>query len=102
MSSERANRIAVSVVYAKPESCIEHKINVPHGTTVGEVLERSETKSQFSEVTDFEKVGIFGTLVKRDCELQEGDRIELYCGLIADPKDARRKRVKVLGTRDRD
>ena len=37
-------------------------------------------------------VGIFGKRVRRDTMLGDGDRIELYRRLIADPKARRRRR----------
>ena len=39
------------------------------------------------------KVGIFGKLTKLDATLNPGDRIEIYRPLIADPKEARKKRA---------
>ncbi|MFC2506885.1 MAG: RnfH family protein, partial [Kingella sp. (in: b-proteobacteria)] len=38
-------------------------------------------------------LGIFGKAVKDDYILRENDRIEIYRPLVADPKEARRKRV---------
>ncbi len=37
------------------------------------------------------KVGIFGKLVKLDSPVREGDRIEIYRPIIADPKTVRRR-----------
>lgn len=37
------------------------------------------------------KVGIFGKLVKLDSPVKEGDRIEIYRAIIADPKTVRRR-----------
>ncbi len=44
---------------------------------------------------DVETVGfaIFGQRVARDAPLRDGDRIELLRPLLADPKDARRRRA---------
>lgn len=39
------------------------------------------------------KVGIFGRLAKLTDIVQEGDRIEIYRPLLADPKEIRRKRA---------
>jgi putative ubiquitin-RnfH superfamily antitoxin RatB of RatAB toxin-antitoxin module len=39
------------------------------------------------------RLGIFGKRVKRDAVLKDGDRIEIYRPLIADPKDSRRRRA---------
>jgi len=38
-------------------------------------------------------VGIYGKKKTRDTVLREHDRIELYRSLIADPKEARRRRA---------
>jgi putative ubiquitin-RnfH superfamily antitoxin RatB of RatAB toxin-antitoxin module len=40
------------------------------------------------------RVGLYGKLKSLDTALRDHDRIEIYRGLLADPKDARRKRVK--------
>ena len=40
------------------------------------------------------KIGIFGKLTQLDRELATGDRVEIYRPLIADPKEARRRRAK--------
>jgi putative ubiquitin-RnfH superfamily antitoxin RatB of RatAB toxin-antitoxin module len=39
------------------------------------------------------KVGIFGKVARLDAGLHDGDRIEIYRPLIADPKQARKKRA---------
>ena len=38
-------------------------------------------------------LGVFGKLISEDYELQDGDRIEIYRPLIADPKEIRRQRA---------
>ncbi|MCY1304044.1 Protein RnfH [compost metagenome] len=42
------------------------------------------------------RVGIFGKLKTPDAVVREGDRVEVYRPLTADPKQARRKRVQKL------
>jgi putative ubiquitin-RnfH superfamily antitoxin RatB of RatAB toxin-antitoxin module len=39
-------------------------------------------------------VGIWGGPAEPDASLRDGDRVELYRPLTADPKDARRSRAK--------
>ena len=39
------------------------------------------------------KVGIYGKVCKLDHKLRNGDRIEIYRPLIADPKSARKKKT---------
>ena len=40
------------------------------------------------------KVGIFSKISKMDAVLREGDRVEIYRPLIADPKEVRRQRAE--------
>jgi hypothetical protein len=42
---------------------------------------------------DTAKVGIFGLKASPDRVLREGDRVEIYRPLIADPKESRRQRA---------
>ena len=44
-------------------------------------------------------VGLWGKLVPLDTVLHDGDRLERYRGLIADPKQARHQRATVQGYR---
>jgi hypothetical protein len=39
-------------------------------------------------------VGIFGRRVERDRILTDGDRVEIYRPLVADAKEARRRRAR--------
>jgi hypothetical protein len=38
-------------------------------------------------------VGIFGKLTKLDASLKPGDRVEIYRGIVADPKTVPRRRM---------
>ena len=40
-------------------------------------------------------VGIFGRVVAPGARLHEGDRVEIYRPLLADPKEVRRRRASV-------
>ena len=87
--------IKVSVVYALPERVTEIELQLPAGTTVADAIARSRIAERHPEV-DFARAatGIFGRKVRRDVVLAEGDRVEIYRPLLADPKDIRRKRAK--------
>jgi putative ubiquitin-RnfH superfamily antitoxin RatB of RatAB toxin-antitoxin module len=62
--------------------------------TVRQVIEHSGILQRFPEI-DLErnKVGIFGKAATLETLLVEGDRVEIYRPLIADPKAARKKRA---------
>jgi uncharacterized protein len=62
--------------------------------TAQQAIERSGILDRFPEI-DLEnnKIGIFGKASKLDAQLVDGDRVEIYRPLIADPKEARKKRA---------
>ncbi len=88
------NPISVTVVYALPARATEIEVSLPAGATVGEAVAGSGITSRHPEA-DLAgcPVGIFGKRVDRETPVADGDRIELYRPLIADPKESRRKRA---------
>lgn len=88
--------ICVEVVYALPERQQLLTMEVPAGLSLREVVKRSGLDQQFPGL-DLAQVplGIYGKAVtKPDTQVAEdGDRIELYRPLIADPKAARKNRA---------
>ncbi len=89
-----AEPLRVAVAYVGPAAQVLEPLEVPAGTTVGGAIERSGLLAQCPEI-DLEvfKVGIFGKLAKIDQVLEDGDRVEIYRPLIADPKQARKRRA---------
>ena len=86
--------IEVEVAYARPERQLILKVEGPVGMTVAEAIERSGIAEQFPEIdVASAKVGIFSKAVNREEVLRAGDRVEIYRPLIADPKEARKKRA---------
>nr|WP_246172969.1 RnfH family protein [Thermochromatium tepidum] len=86
--------LRVSVAYVGADGQALRALEVRAGTSVGEAIEQSGLLRRFPEIDlDVNKVGIFGRLVKLDQPVEEGDRIEIYRPLIADPKTARKRRV---------
>lgn len=70
------------------------EVQVPAGSTVRQALEQSGIEQHFPEIDlATARVGIFGKIAKADAPLNPGDRIEIYRALIADPKEARKKRA---------
>ena len=87
--------IRVEVAYATPERQLVLPLDVPRGCTVGEAIERSAIREEFPGLAvNFDAVGIFGRKAPAGQVLQPGDRVEIYRPLIADPKEARRKRAR--------
>lgn len=86
--------INVEVAYAEPDKQLILPVNVDIGTTVGGAIVQSGIMMEFPEL-DIEnsKVGIFGKVTVMTTVLKDGDRVEIYRPLIADPKEVRRKRA---------
>lgn len=92
MAAERA--IAVELVYALPDTQEVVALRVAAGTTVREAIRLSGLSARYPQIdAEGVPVGIHGRAVARDAKLQDGDRVEVYRPLVADPKQARRRRA---------
>ena len=90
-----SNDITIEVAYAAARSQTILRLRVKSGTTVGEAIKQSGMLEQFPEIDlGLNKVGIFGKLARTDMLLRDRDRVEIYRALIADPKEARRRRAQ--------
>jgi putative ubiquitin-RnfH superfamily antitoxin RatB of RatAB toxin-antitoxin module len=88
------SEITVTVVYALPGAVTEIEVQLTAGATVADAIERSGIATRLPDVDIAgAAVGIFGKRTRRDTPLGDGDRVELYRRLIADPKTARRRRA---------
>ena len=86
--------INVEVAYALPGKQVIIPVNVDAGTTIGGAIVQSGIMMEFPDL-DIEnsEVGIFGKVAPMTRVLADGDRVEIYRPLIADPKEVRRKRA---------
>jgi hypothetical protein len=85
----------ITVAYAPPDEQIIIDLDVEPGITVNMAIERSGILERYPEIDLAEnKVGVFGKLGRLEDVLNEGDRVEIYRKLIADPKQARRQRAE--------
>lgn len=91
----------IEVCYALPDRQIIVPIKLDDGATVAMAIAKANILLKFPQI-DLAKnrVGIFGKLAKLDSVLREGDRVEIYRQLIADPKEARRKRAAEKNKKD--
>jgi len=86
--------IRVEVAYALPKEQIVRVVEGEPGMTVQQAIERSGILELHPEIDlSATKVGVFGKATKLDAVLYPGDRVEIYRPLIADPKEARKKRA---------
>lgn len=86
----------VEVVFARPDEQALLGVAVEDGTTVGQVIERSGIASRFPEIgVAPAQVGVFGKRTRLDAPVRDGDRIEIYRPLTAEPKEVRRARASL-------
>ncbi|NVK57837.1 MAG: RnfH family protein [Alteromonadaceae bacterium] len=89
------NLINVEVAYATPEKQSLIELTVPAGSTAEQAIVASGVMDIHPEINlPDAKVGIWNRVCKPSAEVQEGDRIEVYRPLIADPKEVRKRRAE--------
>ncbi|MCF6235937.1 MAG: RnfH family protein [Gammaproteobacteria bacterium] len=88
------NKVIVEIAYARSDEQVIIPLNVTPGVIVEAAILESGILKRFPEIDLLNcKVGIFGKLSKLDKVLNDGDRVEIYRPLIADPKAARKKKA---------
>lgn len=94
--------IRVQVCYARPDMQILRELLVPEGASLQTAIEQSEVLSEAPEVVlSACRVGIHGKLKMLETALRDGDRVEIYRPLLADPKDSRRRRAATKSNKGR-
>lgn len=82
--------MTVQVCYATPAEQRLVTLALPDGSTVADAVRIAMPDIGL----DQHRVGIFSKLKTPETVLREHDRVEIYRPLLADPKDARRKRAR--------
>ena len=96
MSAEQTWR--VEVAYATPVRQEVLEVSVRPGATVEQVIRASGMLARFPEIDlTLQRVGIFGETARLQDAVRDGDRVEIYRPLVADPKEARRARAARRG-----
>jgi putative ubiquitin-RnfH superfamily antitoxin RatB of RatAB toxin-antitoxin module len=91
---DRAESLTVEVACALPRRQLILELQVDEGTTAEQAIRASGILEQFPEIDlQSSKIGIFGKPCKLTDILQQGDRVEIYRPLIADPKEIRKQRA---------
>lgn len=86
--------ITVEVAYATPEEQVILRIDTAPRVTLRQAIEKSGILTRFPDIDlAVNKVGVFGKAKSIDAVLTAGDRVEIYRPLIADPKEARKRRA---------
>lgn len=90
----------IEVAYATPQRQEVVEVAAHPGATIEQAIHDSGMLGRFPEIDlSQHRVGIFGEIARLHDLVHDGDRIEIYRPLVADPKDVRRKRAKSAGGR---
>jgi putative ubiquitin-RnfH superfamily antitoxin RatB of RatAB toxin-antitoxin module len=87
--------IGVEVSYAEPDRAIVKTFRLGSPACIADVLRLAAGDPAFAGVDiAHAAVGVFGRLAALSQLLNDGDRVEIYRPLAADPKIARRERAR--------
>ncbi|URQ60009.1 RnfH family protein [Pantoea alhagi] len=87
--------ITVEVVYALPEKQYVRQVTLAEGSSVEQAIRASGLLELRHDIDLTQnKIGIYSRPVKLQDEVNDGDRVEIYRPLIADPKELRRQRAE--------
>lgn len=91
--------IYVEVAYALPDKQQIIRVQVAADCTLLQAVEQSGICQQFPDLDlDQATFGVFGQVLgnPQTATLNDGDRVEIYRPLIADPKEVRKQRAAKL------
>ncbi len=87
--------IRVEVAYAGPEGQWVIPVELPVGARLADAIEASGIRRHIPTVViNDDNVGVFSRPRRLDDVLTEGNRVEIYRPLLADPKQQRRARAR--------
>lgn len=87
-------RLTVEVVYARHGRQDVVTVELDEGADVLDALHASGLCERYAELDPLSaKLGVYGKEVSRHTPLADGDRVEIYRPLAAEPRDARRARA---------
>lgn len=87
--------IRVEVVYALPDKQYLRTVKLREGASVEDAIRSSGLLELRSDISlEKNKVGVYSRPVKLTDVVNDGDRVEIYRPLIADPKELRRQRAE--------
>jgi putative ubiquitin-RnfH superfamily antitoxin RatB of RatAB toxin-antitoxin module len=90
--------IHVQLAFALPQQPVLRDMVMEEGSTIRDAVLAGGLAAGVDP--DTAAFGIFGRKKPADTVLREGDRVEIYRPLVADPKDARRRRAVRKGQPD--
>ena len=88
-----ADTIDVEVAYAERDRQFLRRLTLAAGATIADAIAASGLEGELGIDASSLATGIWSKPRPRDAPLADGDRVELYRPLLADPKEARRRRA---------
>lgn len=89
------DKVHIQLCYALPEKAFVIDLDINVGSTIEEAIHHSGLLADYPDIDlDNTKIGVFGKLKTLDTLVREGDRIEIYRPLRADPMESRRRRAQ--------
>ena len=83
----------IEIVLARPRAFEAWRVEVPIGATLADALVAASLSPAWLARAGIDGFALHGVRAEPDAVLRDGDRIELLRPLVADPKEARRKRA---------
>ena len=85
----------MEVAYALPQKQYLQRVTLDEGATIEQAIQASGLLTLRDDIDLAKnKVGIYSRPAKLDDVVHDGDRVEIYRPLIADPKELRRQRAQ--------
>ncbi len=86
--------IEVELAYAEPQRQFLRRFELPAGATLADAIAASGIEQAFGIDAAALATGLWSKPAPRETPLRDGDRVELYRPLRADPKESRRRRAE--------
>lgn len=94
MADRTTDMLQVEVVYALPGETTVIPIAIEKGSTIEDAIRASGIERLYPKIDpDRNKIGVFSQIKLPGDEVSDGDRIEIYRPLTADPIESRRSRA---------
>ena len=83
----------VGVCYAEVERQLWLRLEVPDDSTLEDAIHLSGVLTLYPDINlAKQKVGIFGKITALTTQIKDGDRVEIYRPITADPQQVQRRR----------
>jgi putative ubiquitin-RnfH superfamily antitoxin RatB of RatAB toxin-antitoxin module len=87
--------VRVSVAVALPDRQEVIELELPHGATAADAVRASRIAERFPQLGGPLRLGIWSRPCEPTTLLRDGDRVEAYRELLAEPKEQRRERARL-------